>query len=77
MSKTKTIGEWERLQSTMLVGEVDTEQQVTFKEFAQLMLDRGHVDIHHGPREDWLRDNGYTVTRKNMMNMALPHQPRQ
>jgi hypothetical protein len=76
MSKAKTIGDFERERNIMVRG-ADPKKTVTADEFDKLVGPHfeNAVGIMHEDREAWLKEQGYEVTRENMMDVALPNKP--
>ena len=49
----------------------DGSRKVTEEEFAKLLEEQGSTALNFEDREKWLQDNGYEVTRANMINASL------
>lgn len=72
--ETKPVAAWEREANTFVTDEtVDLEEKITWDEFVKLyMVDRSRsLGVNFEFREKWLKDNGYEVNRKNMIDTSL------
>lgn len=69
---TKTIADWEKERSMVITDKVDVTKKVTEAEFEKLIVGKQNwVGIDHTFREQWLKDNGYEVTRENLIDLEL------
>jgi hypothetical protein len=74
MSDVKTIEKWERVKGVLFSDTSNLDKEVTEEEFDQLIDKRtGYTYVNHEDREQFLRSNGYKVTRKNMIDPELSH----
>lgn len=75
MSDKKKFSEWE-VEKGFLVRDADTKQlneKLTEQEFMDKVVvdDRMPFSIHWESRVQFLKDNGYEVTRENLGNVEL------
>ena len=70
-SETLTMAEWESKGYLMFVDYVPNKK-LTSEEVRELELSSQTVAIQREYREQWLKDNGYEVTRENLMDWKLP-----
>jgi hypothetical protein len=77
MAEIKTFADWERKKSVMFTDEsIDLDQEMTEAEFDKLYhKPTGWAGMDHEGREQFLRQNGYKVTRKNMLDHELSNKP--
>ena len=73
MEETKTVKQWEKEHNVILLADLSQAKKVTREEFRQSMIDDGFTGINFEDREKFLVDNGYEVTRKNMLDSNLSH----
>lgn len=66
----KTIEAWEKEKGVIISGEVELKSKLTEDEFNELALERG-IGVNFEDRTKFLKDNGYTVSRENMVNSEL------
>lgn len=72
--QVKTLSEWE-VERQCVVISLDPKKKLTEAEFNAIPLeDRWGVD--HTYRTKFLKDNGYAVTRENMINPELSTVPK-
>lgn len=70
MNETKTIRDWEKQKGFIVKTATDLDQQMTEQEFDAISLSEKH-GVDHESRTQFLNDNGYEVTRENMINTSL------
>lgn len=68
--KTMTIEQWEKEKGCLVLSDIDLKKVVSEKEFNAIPLDERH-SVDHDSRTKFLRDNGFEVTRENMMDHRL------
>lgn len=72
MSKSKKLSEWEKVKNSMVVNATDKQldKTMTEEEFDAIpFIDR--LGVMYKDRVKFLKDNGYEVTRANMMDANL------
>jgi hypothetical protein len=67
MPVTKSLTEWERIKGC-LVSDVSPNKKMTEEEFDRLP---GKSGVNFNDREKFLRDNGYEITRANLIDSSL------
>ena len=73
MAETKqTIEQFERERNLVFHGDVDLKQRMTAEEFDVFMAENTWTGVDFKFREQWLKDNGYEITRENLINVELP-----
>lgn len=89
MTESKTLLEWEETMGLMFTGDVHldrklvgivpgSEPQIDDEEKDELqayMRKNPYLGVNHADRTKFLEDNGYEVTRENMMNVELSAKP--
>ena len=75
-SETLTMAEWES-KSGLMFKDYVPNKKLTTDEVAQLRIDGETVGVDRQYREQWLKDNGYEVTRENLMDVSLTVEDRQ
>lgn len=76
MSESKTIGDFEKEQGMIVLGE-DPTTIITRADFDALPQYK-KIGVNHEDRVAFLEANGYEVTRENMVDVNLSHrQPKQ
>lgn len=70
MSDTKTVQEWEKEKGFIVINGMDLNQQLTEEEFVAIPLSE-RTGVDHAQRTKFLTDNGYELTRGNMINSSL------
>ncbi len=73
---TKSIEAWERERGLVIQGDVDPSQEVTAEEFEKLRVKQGHLGVNHEDREQFLKDNGYELSRENLVDASLSAVPK-
>ena len=72
MADTKTLEEWEKERGFLHVDpKVDLKQKFTEQEIIDLMATYDIKGVDHESRKEFLEENGYKVTRENMLNSEL------
>lgn len=66
-----TIQVFEKTQGLIIDGDVDIFKVVTAKEFEELKEKNGFIGVDFKARETWLKNNGYKITRANMVDGTL------
>ena len=69
--ETKTLKQWETQAGVITPGDPALNQKLTKEEFRVLYNDPNTVGVDHDFRTQWLKENGYEVTRENMINVGL------
>lgn len=73
--QSKTIAEWEREKGVMFLDarKHPVNKKVTEDEFMEILQtsEGEYRGVTHDDREKWLKDNGYDVTRANMLDPDL------
>lgn len=70
---TKTVSEWEQENGVIFTDDnVDLKSKVTADEFEKLRQQHVWAAVNVEARTKWLKDNGYDVTRENLVNVDLP-----
>lgn len=72
MDRTQTLEQWEREKGYIVKGDVDINKQLSEAEFEAIPHGERH-GVNHADRIKFLQDNGYEVTRENMINPNLSH----
>jgi hypothetical protein len=69
----KTLKTLEKERGVMFIGDVDLSQRLSEEEMDELLAKdyTTYVGVAHDDRTKFLKDNGYDVTRENMMNPDL------
>lgn len=77
MSERKTVEELEKEENVVLPN-ANLKDKMTVEEFRKMCSDEKVevVGVHHEDRVKFLKDNGYAVTRENMVNSELSAQPK-
>lgn len=70
MSK-KTIEELEIEKGYVILGDVDLKEKLTDEEFISLAETNGFHGVNFEDRIKFLKDNGYEVTRENLIDSSL------
>jgi hemerythrin len=70
---SRKVSEWERLLGRLLNTDDEKllDKKVERKEFDALLVTQGDITVHFDKREEWLKENGYEVTRPNMRDTLL------
>lgn len=69
--ETKIIEEWEREKGMFIIDpEIDLNQHLTEQEFTDIPMNR-KMGVDFKRRSEWLTNNGYDVTRGNLMDRNL------
>lgn len=66
----KQIKEWEA-EAGQIIHDVKGTEEVTRKEFTKLANKNGFTAVAYEDRVKFLREHGYKVTRKNMIDVNL------
>lgn len=69
----KTIAEWEKEKGMLLPSRKPTEK-ISEDDFNAIPLD-DKIGVDHESRVKFLKDNGYEVTRENMVDSELSAKP--
>lgn len=69
--KQLLLHEWEKARKLMILGEVNESSILTENQFQILMEDRGFIGVDQEGRTEFLKCNGYELTRENYMNSEL------
>lgn len=72
----KTMKDWEEDLQTMFV-DYDPKQKLTRQEVHNLRMAGKAIDVAIKDREEFLKANGYAVTRENMMDITLNTKPQE
>lgn len=69
----KLITTLEKEHGIMLIGSIDVKRKYSDDEFTVLLADSKteYVGVNHEDRVEFLKNNGYEVTRENMTNPEL------
>lgn len=70
-NEKKIVAEWEKELGQFLNGDVAGNKQVTQDEFIELTQEQGFIGVNYELRVEWLKENGYDVTRENLTNSDL------
>lgn len=71
----KTIEQLEREYNIMTTQEKDLSKKVSEDEFKEIISSGKFVGVDFKQREKFLKDNGYKLTRENMINADLSVNP--
>lgn len=71
----KSITDWERKKNVVLVDHDDLDRVVSEDDFNKMVAEEQTVGVNFADREAFLTDNGYELTRENLVNPDLS--PRQ
>jgi len=72
----KTIKELEIAYGVVVKDiKVDPNTNITVEEFEELILTGKTVGVNHEDRVNFLQDNGYKVTRENLIDPELSAKP--
>lgn len=68
-----TVEYWEKKQGKIILNtdDINLLEKMTIEEFTDLADKNMYSPVDYSFREKWLRDNGYEVTRENMVNADL------
>ncbi len=73
----KLITTLEKEHGILLLGKIDETKKLTDEEFGELIKDHHNfVGVNYEDRIKFLNDNGYEVTRENMIDGTLGTKPR-
>jgi predicted nucleotidyltransferase len=67
---TKTLGEWEK-ERGFILQDGNVNKKYTEAEVDELLLTPKSVGVDHEGRTEFLKSNGYDVTRANMVDPTL------
>lgn len=71
MSK-KALKTYEKERGLIFVGDaVDLDARYSEEEFLEFWSVNEYVGVDHESRTEWLKNNGYEVNRKNMIDHSL------
>lgn len=70
---TKTLEQLEKARGVLFTTNMDLTKRYTDEEFDALLATKtsSYVGVDHEDRTKFLKDNGYDVTRENMVNPDL------
>lgn len=75
MENKRTVQQWEREQGIMFLGDdVKPKSKISGLQFREMAAENNHVAVDYPAREQFLKDNGYEVTRENLLNNDLEPQ---
>lgn len=75
---TKSVEQWEQEKKIALRGDEILQylgEQVTEDKFENLMAQYGFTGVDYFTRIDWLNNNGYDLTRANLIDVNLSSKP--
>lgn len=67
---TKTMKQWES-ELNIVFNDYDGKKKLTRQEVSNLQLGGGAVGVDVEGRTKWLKENGYEVTRENLVDTSL------
>lgn len=68
----RTVQQWEREQGIMFLGDkIKPKSKISGLQFREMAAENNHVAVDYPAREQFLKDNGYEVTRENILNEDL------
>lgn len=72
---TKSMQEWEKERNLMFTQGYVANKQLTAEEVDEFFASQRTVGVDFEGRTAWLKENGYDITRENMMNANLAPLP--
>ena len=72
MSK-KTLEAFEKERGFIILGDIDLKREITEEELLELMHSNGFHGVDFEKRIKFLEDNGYEVTRDNLIDSSLSY----
>ncbi len=73
MADTKKVIDWEREKGVMIIdlGDLKQDSQITEEDFMKHFTKYNTHGVSFDDRIQFLKDNGYELTRANMMDSSL------
>jgi len=67
---TKTMKQWEN-ELNLVFSDYDGKKKLTRQEVSNIQLGGGAIGVDIEARTKWLKENGYEVTRENLVDFTL------
>lgn len=76
MDEVKTIGEHEIETGVFFLDDADSKKKLSKQDFHKLAEEKPFKLVTYKQRIEWLKENGYKLTRENLLNAHLESQPK-